>query len=194
MASDSVFGMFPEPSGTPAKDSGCDAERFVQKKYPMLHMNLTGCEHPSIEGVSYCDAPGRPCPVCALDCNILDSLRVLKPHEIKDYLVSHGHRFTDEQVNVHLSHSAREDNLIGVIQNMSVDLMSKSYSLASNASLRVMNSIRTHMGRTFFVADPDVAKVHNDAVKQFVSLAATCQALMKNKSGDSDKGSTGGLL
>ena len=80
-----------------------------------------------------------------------------------------------------------DENVIWVIQNMSVDLISKSYLLANAASLRIMNRIRTasepHQNTHGypFVPDQDVAKVHNDAVKPFISLASTCQVLMKYK-------------
>jgi hypothetical protein len=112
---------------------------------------------------------------------------VLKSHEVKGYLDSYNHRFTEQQVNIHLGHSMRDDNVIDVLQNMSVDLISKSYSLANAASLHIMNRITTHMGRPLFVPDHDVAKVHNDAVKQFIGLASTCQALMKYKHNDNDR-------
>lgn len=102
----------------------------------------------------------------------MDSIKVLKPHEVKGYLDSYNHGFTEEQVNIHLAHTMRDENVIGVIQNMSVDLIGKSYSLANAASLRIMNRVRTHMGRPLFVPDQDVAKVHNDAIKQFISLAS----------------------
>ena len=67
---------------------------------------------------------------------------MLKCHEVKGYLDSYNHRFTEQQVNIHLGHTMRDENVIGVIQNMSVDLISKSYSLANAASLRIMNRIR----------------------------------------------------
>lgn len=50
-----------------------------------------------------------------------------------------------------------------------------------------MNRFRTHMGRPFFVPDQDVAKVHNDAVKQFIGLMATCQTLMKYKYNENER-------
>lgn len=188
MASDPIFHMFPDPGAQQDQESYkiCEHDRFIQKQYPMLYMNLNAHEHPCIIGVQY-DDESTSCPMCKLDRNTLDSMRVLKPHEVKAYLDSIDHRFTEEQVNVHLAHSVRDENVIGVIQNMSVDLISKSYSLANKASLCIMNRLRTHLGRALFVPDQDVAKVHSDAVKQFIGLASTCQTLMKYKHNDNDR-------
>lgn len=187
MASNAIFHTFPEPEQREEMQepgNTYEDDRFVQKHYPMLYMNLRANEHPLVADVQYANE-GASCPLCQLDRNTLDSIKVLKPHEVKGYLESYDHRFTEEQVNVHLSHTAGEENVIGVIQNMSVDLISKSYSLANLASLRVMNRVTTHMGRPLFVPDLDMAKVHSDAVKQFMGLASTCQALMKyNHAGD----------
>ena len=197
MASDAIFHMFPEPGeqqgdGDVYKIS--EVDRFIQKHYPMLYLNLNANpDQPSLVDVQY-ENEGAACPLCELDRNTLDSIKVLKPNQVKVYLESYNYKFTEEQVNVHLAHTVRDENVIGVIQNMSVDLISKSYSLASAASLRVMNRVRTHMGRPFFVPDQDVAKVHTDAVKQFIGLASTCQALMKYKHSDSDKGPLDGPL
>lgn len=187
MAADAIFHMFPEPGDHQDREvyKISENDRFIQKQYPMLYMNLNVHDHPSIDDVQY-ENDGASCSLCELDRNTLDSIKVLKPHEVKGYLESYSHRFTEEQVNMHLAHTIRDDNVIGVIQNMSVDLISKSYSLANAASLRVMNRIRTHMGRLLFVPDQDVAKVHNDAVKQFIGLASTCQALMKCKQSDTE--------
>lgn len=190
MAADAIFQMFPEPGEQQDREvyKISENDRFIQKQYPMLYMNLNAHEHPSIVDVQY-ENEGTSCPLCELDGNTLDSIKVLKPHEVKAYLDSYNHRFTEEQVNIHLAHTMRDkdENVIGVIHNMSVDLISKSYSLANHASLRIMNRIRTHMGRSLFVPDQDVAKVHNDAVKQFIGLASTCQALMKYKHNDNER-------
>ncbi|KAJ7984168.1 hypothetical protein DPEC_G00364520 [Dallia pectoralis] len=189
MATDTVFHMFPDPREYHDREVHNDNDRFIQKQYPMLHMKLNAHEHPSIIDVRYASEDDS-CPLCKLDRNTLDSLKVLKPHEVRGYLDSYNHRFTEEQVNVHLGHTVKDDNVIGVIQNMSVDLIGKSYSLANAASLCVMNRISTHMGRPLFVPDQDAAKVHNDAVKQFIGLASTCQMLMKYKHSDNGKGAT----
>lgn len=188
MAADTIFHIFPQPGEQhdPAVYRISDSDRFIQKKYPTLYMNLNLQDHPSIVEVQY-DKEGTSCPLCQLDRNTLDSIKVLKAHEVKGYLESYDHRFTEDQVNIHLAHTMRDENVIGVIQNMSVDLISKSYSLANAASLRIMNRIITHMGRPLFVADQDLAKVHNDAVKQFIALAATCQTLMKYKHNDTER-------
>lgn len=188
MAADAIFHMFPEPAEQQDQElyKLSENDRFLQKQYPMLYMNLNASEHPAIVEVQY-DNEGIGCPVCELDKNTLDSIKVLKSHEVKGYLDSYNHKFTEQQVNIHLGHTMRDDNVIDVIQNMSVDLISKSYLLANAASLRIMNRITTHMGRPLFVPDHDVAKVHNDAVKQFIGLASTCQALMKYKHTDNDR-------
>ena len=188
MAGDAIFQMFPEPVEQQEQEiyKISENDRFIQKQYPMLYMNLNPNEHPSVAEVQY-ENEGPGCPVCGLDRNTLESIKVLKPHEVRGHLNSYNHTFTEEQVNMHLAHTVRDENVIGVIQNMSVDLMSKSYSLANAASLRIMNRIRTHMGRVFLVPDQDVAKVHNDAVKQFIGLASTCQALMKYKYTDNER-------
>lgn len=194
MATEPIFQMFPEateescvPSDPESGELG-ESDRFLQKHYPMLYMNVSAREHPSIESVR-CEAEETRCLLCrTLDRNTLDSVRVLEPHEVAPYLNSCGQDFTEKQVNVHLAHSVGEENLAGVLQNMSVDLIAGSYSLASAASLRVMNRVQTHMGRVFFAADQDMAKVHNDAVKQFMGLAATCQSLMKQRQGKGEKG------
>ncbi|KAK2812873.1 hypothetical protein Q5P01_000950 [Channa striata] len=194
MATEPIFQMFPRrrrkscvPAGPESGELG-ESDRFLQKHYPMLYMNVSAREHPSIESVR-CEAEETRCLLCrTLDRNTLDSVRVLEPHEVAPYLNSCGQDFTEKQVNVHLAHSVGEENLAGVLQNMSVDLIAGSYSLASAASLRVMNRVQTHMGRVFFAADQDMAKVHNDAVKQFMGLAATCQSLMKQRQGKGEKG------
>ena len=189
MASDAIFHMFPQPGEQqhdPELSRISESERFIQKRYPTLYMNLNLQDHPSVVEVQY-DREGASCPLCQLDRNTLDSIKVLKAHEVRGYLESYDHRFTEDQVNVHLAHTVRDENVIGVIQNMSVDLIGKSYSLANAASLRIMNRIVTHMGRPLFVTDQDMAKVHNDAVKQFVALAATYQALMKYKHSDTER-------
>lgn len=189
MASDAIFQMFPEPrQHQEMSGSECEDDGFLRKQYPMLYMTLKAREHPSIADVRYANE-GANCSLCRqLDNNTLGSIKVLKPHEVKGYLNSYNLQFTEEQVNVHLAHTAGDENVIGVIQNMSVDLISKSYSLANAASLRVMHRITTHMGRALFVPDLDAAKVHNDAVKQFMGLAATCQALMKHNHVGENKG------
>lgn len=197
MASEPIFRMFPEAG------SGCtteaeiarigDSDHFLQKQYPMLHMNLSAREHPSIKSVRHDSERSNSCPLCkTLDKNTLDSVKVLEPHEVQDYLKSCRYVFTEKQVNVHLAHIASDENTVtGVLRNMSVDLISGSYALASQASHRVMNRVQTHMGRVFLVPDQAVAKVHNDAVKQFIGLAATCQSLMKYKGNEPSKGSSG---
>lgn len=193
MASDDVFHMYPDPGDVPRGEVPSRSngnERFIQKQYPTLYMSLSGREHPYIEDVRIQEKRAL-CPLCNLDKNTLDSIKVLKPNEVKGYLDMYDHRFTEEQVNVHLAHSVRDENVIGVIQNMTVDLISKSYAMANEASLGVMNRVITHMGRPVCVTDQDVAKVHSDAVKQFICLASTCQALMKFKSSDTDKPSGG---
>lgn len=183
MASEAIFHMFPEPGEQRQQDREVNSvnenDRFMQKQYPMLYLNLTAHEHPSIVQV-HCDKD-TGCLLCELDRNTLDSIKVLKPHEVKGYLDSYNHKFTEEQVNVHLAHTVKDENVIEVIQNMSVDLLSRSYSLANDASLCILHRIRTHMGRPFLVPDQDVAKVHNDAVKQFIGLASTWQTLLKYK-------------
>ena len=188
MATDPIFHMFPEPPGHQDREvcEISDYHRFIQRRYPMLYMNLTANEQPSIVDVQY-EYDTTSCPLCKLDKNTLDSIKVLKSHEVKDFLDSYNHRFTEQQVNLHLGHTMRDENVIGVMQNMSVDLICKSYSLANATSLCVMNRVKTHMGRQLLVPDHDVAKVHNDAVKRFIGLAATCQALMKYKHNDSER-------
>ena len=201
MAADAIFHMFPEPGErhNNNEDDGdevriSETDRFLQKRYPMVYMNLSARDHPSMVDVQ-CVTDDASCPLCELDRNTLDSIRVLKPHEVKAYLDNYDHKFTEEQVNIHLAHTTtRDDNVIGVIQNMAVDLIGKSYSLANNASLRIMNRIKIHMGRPLFVSDQDLAKVHNDAVKQFIALASTCQTLMKYKRDDSNEGPSNPLL
>ncbi len=77
----------------------------------MLYMNLNAQQHPSIIDVQY-DGEGTSCSLCKLDKNTLDSMKVLKPHEVKAFLDSYDHRFTEEQVNIHLAHTLRDDNVI----------------------------------------------------------------------------------
>ncbi|KAK5618818.1 hypothetical protein CRENBAI_010566 [Crenichthys baileyi] len=71
--------------------------------------------------------------------------------------------------------------------NMSVDLIGKRYSLANKFSLRIMNRVHTHPGHVNLVPDQEMAKIHNDSVKQFIGLAATCQSLIKHKHDDGDE-------
>lgn len=188
MLSDPIFDVFPEPDErrrvleVEAHDANRE-DRIIQKQYPMLYVNLNASHHGDIADIQ-CEMP-EECPLCQLDKNTLDSLKVLLPHEVRDYLISCNYTFTQEQVNVHLSHASDlGENVIGVLQNMTIDLISKSYTLANKASLRIMNRVTTHMGRPILIADQDIAKVHNDAVKQFIGLTSTCQALMKHKTSE----------
>lgn len=178
-AEDPIFHLFPEPEESVQHVAErSDSERFIQKRYPLLHMAMVADEHPAIEEIDYGDSS---CAVCDLSTDIVDAIKALKPHEIKPYLESHNIRVTEEQVNNHLVHSITGEHFIGVLQNMSVDLIGRSYSLANQASMRVMSRVKTHKGKTFLVADQDMAKVHNDNVKQFIALATTCQSLLKQK-------------
>lgn len=195
MAANPIFHQFPEPCRDQQLqlqhcNEMCQTgehERFFQKRFPIMYVNLTAQEHPAITDIQYDNEGFVECPLCKLDRNTLDSIKVLKPHEVKPYLESYHHNFTEDQVNIHLAHTIRGgENVIGVIQNMTLDLISKSYSLANSSSLRIMSRLKTHMGRAFFLVDQDVAKVHGDAVKQFIGLASTCQALMKFKPCDSE--------
>lgn len=133
MLSDPVFNMFPEPDDQrrlfETESNNVNREdRIIQKQYPMLYMNLNATQHADIADIQ-CETPEK-CPLCQLDKNTLDSIKVLLPHEVRDYLISCNHTFTQEQVNVHLSHTANvEDNVVGVLQNMTIDLISRSYSL-----------------------------------------------------------------
>lgn len=75
--------------------------------------------------------------MCDLDRNTLESIKLLKSHEVKDYFDTFNH----SQVNIHLAHTVRDENVIRLMQKMSVDLMSKSYSLAKDTSLRIMKRV-----------------------------------------------------
>ncbi|MEQ2182949.1 hypothetical protein GOODEAATRI_027477 [Goodea atripinnis] len=88
--------------------------------------------------------------------------------------------------NMHHMHSVKGRNHVGFMQNMSVDLMGKWYSLANKFSLRIMNCVQTHPGHVIFVPDHEMAEIHND-VKQFIGLAAMCQSLIKHKHANGDK-------
>lgn len=195
MAEDAVFRTFSEPRAQNRVETNvdCDSEQFIRKQYPMLYMNLRAQEHPFVRDVQYVNERDK-CALCGLDKNTLDSIKVLKPEEVKAYLASYQHDFTEEQVNMHLGHTVKDQDLIGVIRNMSVDLISKSYSLAHKSSLYIMNSVRTHLGRTIFVPDQEMAKIHSDSIKQFIGLAATYQALLKHKRGDCEKAPQDSML
>ena len=185
-AEDPIFHLFPEPEeSVPQVAETSDSERFVQKHYPHLHLAMVAEEHPSIKEVDYNNSS---CAVCDLSTNIVDAIKVLKPHEVKPYLESHDIHVTEEQINNHLVHSVTGERVIGVLQNMSVDLMGSSYSLANQASMHVMSRVKTHRGKTFLVADHGMAKVYNDSVKQFVALASTCQSLLKHKAPAEEEG------
>ncbi|MEQ2211021.1 hypothetical protein XENOCAPTIV_024311 [Xenoophorus captivus] len=150
MVGDAIFHMFPKPQeerqlqvSVRRENAREEDDRFIQKEYPMLYMNLRAHKHPFVLVVQY--------------------------------------------LNMHLVHSIKGRDLIGVMQNLSVDLMGKSYLLANEASLCIMNHVQTHLGRVIFVPDQEMAKIHNDSVKQFIGLAATYQSLMKHKHEDDDK-------
>lgn len=196
MASDPVFSLFPEPSdqGVLECQQNGDVDRFMQKQYPMLYVKLNTDQQPGIVDVELC--PQKQCRLCQLDQNTADAIKVLKPHEVRSFLVSCGQRFTTEEVNVHLGHTVTSDeNMIGVLQNMSIDLIARSYTLANRTSLHIMNRVTTHMGKAILVPDQDVAKIHNDAVKQFIGLTAMCRTLLKHRPVDSnDKGGSHPLL
>ncbi|KAK7878275.1 hypothetical protein WMY93_031094 [Mugilogobius chulae] len=144
----------------------------------MLHFSLNAYDYPEIMDVR-CAEHGAECLICKLDKNTLDSIKVLKPYEVKTFLDSYKLKFTQEQINVHMAHAScgLDENSVEVIRNMALDLITKSYSIANQASLQVMNSVTTHMGKTYLLMDRHAAKVHNDAVKQFLGLASTCQTL-----------------
>lgn len=185
LAESDVFNEYPEPSTRDLcvekeEDAGA---RFMQKQCPMLYMQLNPTQLADVSDVRCAD---DRCPMCEnLDRNTLDALTVLQPSEVREYLVEHGHNYNATQVNVHMAHAVRgEDNTVGLLQNMAVDLIARVYALASTSSARIMNRVTTDMGRVLFVPDHDHARVHNDAVKQFIGLAATCQTLLKHKSTD----------
>lgn len=185
-AEDPIFHLFPEPEESVQQVAETsDSERFIQKRYPLLHMAMVAEEHPSIKEIDYNDSS---CAVCDLSTNIVDAIKALQPHEVKPYLESHNIHFTEEQINNHLAHSIQGDKFIGVLQNMSVDLIGRSYSLANQASMHVMSRVKTHKGKTFLVADHEMAKVHNDSVKQFIALAARCESLLKRKAPAEEEG------
>lgn len=194
MASDPVFSSFPDPADQPnaaVHQHNDDVDKFVQKQYPMLYMKMNADQQPGITDMRLC--PPQQCRLCALDRNTVDAIRVLKPHEVRPFLLASGHAFTVEEVNVHLGHSvASEDNMVGVLQNMSIDMISRSYTLANRTSLHIMNQVTTHMGQKILLPDQDWAKIHNDAVKQFIGLTAACRSLLKHKSADDAGGTTGG--
>lgn len=156
----------------------------MQKQYPVLYMQLNPTQ--LSDDVTDVQCVVEPCLLCeTLDLNTRDALLALETSRVREYLAGHGHEFTVKQINVHMAHAVKnEDDVVGVLQNMAIDLISQAYALASTSSSRVMNRVTTDMGRVMFVTDHDHARVHNDAVKQFVSLAATCQTLLKHKTGD----------
>lgn len=57
--------MFPEPGEQQDQEvyKISENDRFIQKQYPMLYMNLNAREHPSIVDVQY-DNEGTSCPLC----------------------------------------------------------------------------------------------------------------------------------
>lgn len=146
----------------------------------MLYMKLNANQQPGIEDMELC--PPKQCRLCALDRNTADAIKVLKPHEVKAFLAASGHTCTVEEVNVHLGHTVTlEENMIGVLQNMSMDMIARSYTLANRTSLHIMNQVTTHLGKKILLPDQDWAKIHNDAVKQFIGLTAACRSLLKHK-------------
>lgn len=185
MAADPVFHVFPEATEDCCEEDRGDSEpgledRFLQKQYPMLYMRNVAESHPWIKDVRQAGNSAQTCPLCKkLDKNTLDSLLVLRPHEVRVHLSSSGHVFPETQINLHLAHSAGPDESADVLRAMAMGLLVGSYSLASSASLHVMNRVHTHMGKVHFVPDQDMAKVHNDAVKQFIGLTGICQSLAK---------------
>ncbi|KAK7915593.1 hypothetical protein WMY93_011354 [Mugilogobius chulae] len=113
MAANAVFHQFPEPSGEQQRHQQLEVcktgenERFIQRRFPMLYVNLTAQEHPAIADIQCGNDGSSQCSLCKLDGNTLDSIKVLKPHEVKPYLDSYQHKFSEEQVNVHLAHTMR---------------------------------------------------------------------------------------
>lgn len=198
MASDPVFSSFPDPSeqlSAAMHQHNEDVDKFVQKQYPMLYLKLNADQQPGIEDMELC--PPQQCRLCKLDRNTADAIKVLKPHEVRPFLVSSGHTFTVEEVNVHLGHSVTsEESMIGVLQNMSIDMIARSYTLANRTSLHIMNQVTTHLGKKILLPDQDWAKIHNDAVKQFIGLTAACRSLLKHKpvEDNTDKGGGHPLL
>lgn len=195
LAESDVFDEYPEPPERDvyAEDAGGGGERFMQKQYPMLYAQLNPAHLTDVSDVRCVD---DRCSLCnGLDQNTLDALTVLKPGDVREYLAEHGHEFTATQVNVHMAHAVRgEDNVVGVLQNMAVDLIGRVYAVASASSARIMNRVTTDKGRVLFITDHDHARVHNDAVKQFIGLAAACQTLLKHKATADEKPSSSPLL
>ena len=114
MASDAIFHMFPEPGeqqGDGDVNKISEVDRFVQKHYPMLYLNLNANpdQPSSVVDVQY-ENEGAACPLCELDRNTLDSIKVLKPNQVKVNLESYDYKFTEEQVNIHLAHTVRDEN------------------------------------------------------------------------------------
>ena len=87
--------MFPEPGEQQVREFNkiSENDRFFKKQYPMLYMNLNVNEHPSIVDLQY-ENEGTSCPLCKLN------RYTLKFHEVKGYLDSYSHRFTEQQVKI----------------------------------------------------------------------------------------------
>lgn len=201
LAESEIFNAYPEPPTTHndgyIRESGVEKEdtgvRFMQKHCPVLYMQLNPTQ--VSDNIADVQCVTDKCLLCEqLDRNTLDALLVLKPNEIQEYLANNGYDFNVKQINMHTAHTVKsEDGVMGVLQNMAIDLIGQVYELASTSSSRIMNRVTTDMGRVMFVTDHDHARVHNDAVKQFISLANTCQTLLKHKAVD-DKTSASPLL
>ena len=197
-AYDEIFSSSPAARTTPCEDtssrevvkpdSELDAkDRFLRKEYPSLYLSLN--REPITAVTSQTLLSDSECSLCSkLDKNTLDSLEIEKPCKIKGYLKSLNLHFSTAAVNTHLAHAIQEDNFLGVVRNMSADLLSKTYSVADAASRQLMYCVHTEVGRTCLAPDKEMHRIYGGVIKNFNAQVNTYLSLCKCAQSEQEKG------
>lgn len=193
-AYDEIFASNPAAHPTSCEDTADrqeaeldSKERFLRKEYPSLYLSLN---RETITAVtSQALLSDSECSLCSkLDKNTLDSLEIEKPCNIKGYLESLNLHFSTAAVNTHLAHAIQEDNFLGVVRNMSADLLSKTYSVADAASRQLMYCVHTEVGRTCLAPDKEMHKIYAGVIKNFNAQVNTYLSLCRCAQSEREQG------
>ena len=186
--------LTPAPLAAPCEDTAdgeraeLDVEaRFLRKEFPSLYLSLNRETITSVKRKMLLS--DSKCSLCSkLDKNTIDSLEFEEPGKVKEYLESLNLHFSTAAVNTHLAHAIQEDNFLGVVRNMSVDLLSKTYSVADAASRQLMYCVRTEVGRTCLAPDKEMHKIYAGIIKNFNAQVNTYLSLCKCAQSERDRG------
>ena len=191
---DDVFAPNPAVGAAPCVDAGCGdgpeqdlKDRFLRKEYPSLYLSLNREAVTSVTNQSLLS--DSECSLCSkLDQNTLYSLEIEQPCKAKGFLDSLDLHFSTAAVNNHLAHAIQEDNFLGVVRNMSADLLGKTYSVADAASRQLMYCVHTEVGRTCLAPDKEMHKIYTSVIKNFNAQVNTYLSLCKCAQSERERG------